>query len=449
MILSVFLLASSTGCSALLNGQAEEKETVDPKQSASNKPTEANATEKKESQLKRELTEEEKIMMKPPGKYGGDRYDEAKVKAELDKLPDDLTTEQYFEEFLKLMAEDYRSSVTTFVNFDPSVEVDHAKPNENIMLPASKKLHFSILLDASGSMNGKVGNRTKMDAAKEAIQQFVSKLPQNASISLRVYGHKGSNSSKDKALSCSSTEEVYQGVGYQSGKFQTALDQVKPAGWTPIAKALESVKKDVDPDTTETMVYVVSDGIETCGGDPVKAAQELNGSNIKTVVNIIGFDVDNNGQKMLKQVADAGEGEYTSVDDEQALKEHLKSEYEQLKKDWLEWKEKGKAEAMKKKEKKKKIAMSTKEEMKKLTAREKEHLKMAYGYLKDKFGNNHPVNGTFNLILDRNSMIFSYAVNTGSGLWSEVVENGSEKWSEIVEEGNKGIDDAIEKKNSQ
>ncbi|UTI44515.1 hypothetical protein NKG37_05715 [Niallia sp. RD1] len=60
---------------------------------------------------------------------------------------------------------------------------------------------------------------------------------------------------------------------------------------------------------------MVSDGVETCDGDPVTAAKQLQNQSIKAKVNIIGFDVDNEGQKQLKQVADSGGGEYVTVND--------------------------------------------------------------------------------------------------------------------------------------
>ena len=40
------------------------------------------------------------------------------------------------------------------------------------------------------------------------------------------------------------------------------------------------------------IVYIVSDGVETCDGDPVAAAKLLQADNIQAQVNIIGFDVD-------------------------------------------------------------------------------------------------------------------------------------------------------------
>lgn len=58
--------------------------------------------------------------------------------------------------------------------------------------------NIAILLDASGSMAQKIGGKTKMDLAKEAVNQFVSSMPEGSNVSLRVYGHKGSNSDNDK-----------------------------------------------------------------------------------------------------------------------------------------------------------------------------------------------------------------------------------------------------------
>lgn len=425
--------------------QVEETETKDQGMAAS---VTAQAEEPL-PELARPLTEVEKMMMKPPGKYGGDRYDATKVREELDKLPDNLSTEEYFQALLGLMAEDYRPHVTSFVNFDATVEVDHAKPTENIRLPEGKKTHFSILLDASGSMKAKAGSQTKMDAAKESIRHFVSQLPENASVSLRIYGHKGSGSDQDKAVSCGSTEEVYQGVGYQASDLDAALSKVQPAGWTPIARALQAVREDVPKDATETVVYVVSDGIETCGGDPVQAAKKLQESNVKTVVNIIGFDIDNKGQEMLKQVAAAGNGKFIYAHDDRELKKVWRQEYDKLKRDWYAWKEEGKKEAMNKKEEKKKLAQTTKEEIKFLVEREKQHLLNARDYIKGKYGEDHPIKETYNLISDRKQTIYNYAVDTGNTLWSEAVNNGNDEWSRIVDEGNSGAQEAIKKRDSQ
>lgn len=327
-----------------------EKEAKAEKPAESYTPKEVSYYEIKGSE--RELTEIEQEMLRHPGIFSSDNYDEAKVKEALDELPDNLTEEQYVEELKYLFTEDYHEELETLLTFDSTIEVDIDRPDETVNAPTLKTAHYAILVDASGSMAAKVGGKTRMEAAKEAVMEFAEQIPENATISLRVYGHKGSNSNADKALSCDSTEVLYNN-SFEAAGFQNALSQVKPVGWTPIALGLQMVKEDIPEGTDDVVVYVVSDGIETCDGDPVQEAKTLVSADIQTVVNIIGFDVDNEGQKLLKEVANAGNGEFTYVNSEQDLKKYMRAQYEEIQKRWYEWKEAGKKQAYEIKEEKK------------------------------------------------------------------------------------------------
>ncbi|MGE1164931.1 VWA domain-containing protein [Peribacillus simplex] len=389
---------------------------------------------------------DEQILMKPPGRYAGSNYDEQKVQEALDQLSSDLTADQYKEELLLLLAEDYRSYVTIFNNFETEVKVNNERPNGKITLPTSRKLHISILLDASGSMKAQINGKSKMDSAKEAIQIFLDKLPKNTEISLRVYGHKGTGSHKDKKVSCNSTEEIFHGQGEQTNQIKTVLQDIKPAGWTPIANALKSVKQDINPETTDSVVYVVSDGIETCGGNPVQIAKELNQSKVKTVVNIIGFNVDNEGQKLLRQVATSGGGEFTSVDNDESLKNYLNKAYAKLQGEWTMWKEKGEGQANTQKEQKQGAINNTETDMQILVNKEYYNLLAALKYLEIKYGNAIPHGEVWKQITDRKNFAWDYARNTGRRLYDEVTKSGNQVYDDIKDEGDKNIDDLTNKK---
>ena len=179
-----------------------------------------------------------------------------------------------------------------------------------------------------------------MDLAKEAIRQFVAELPEEANVSLRVYGHTGSNSKKDKSVSCKGNEIVYPMGPYEAASFQQSLNKIKPTGWTPLAAAIASAKKDLEQTKGEgvrNIVYVVSDGEETCGGDPAQAAKGLHNSDIRPLVNIIGFDVDDVGQRQLKKVAEAAGGHYKSINSKNDLQKYLEAERERLNLEWSRW----------------------------------------------------------------------------------------------------------------
>ncbi len=260
------------------------------------------------------------MLKEGPGKLAGDKYDEAKLKKELNGLPEGLSAEEAYNRLIYLLAEDYGPVVEEIENFRPSFDVGNLEGSKNASEEKKEeppdRVNVSILLDARGSMAGKVNGRVKMDLAKEAIQKFVSHLPEQSRVSLRVYGHKGSNSEKDKKVSCDSTEEVYALGAYDESRFKEALGRFKPTGWTPLASVIRGAGQDLSAEKGEkvkNVVYVVSDGIETCGGDPVKEAKALHESDIQAIVNIIGFDVDNAGQRALKKVAEAGGGEYQTA----------------------------------------------------------------------------------------------------------------------------------------
>lgn len=194
-------------------------------------------------------------------------------------------------------------------------------------LPEEKKVNVMILLDASGSMAEKVPGGVKMDLAKKAVKEFASQMPEGADVSLVAYGHKGSNSKKDQSVSCRGIEEVYSLGSYEENRFNQALEGFQPTGWTPLAASMEQAKAKLGSHAgAENIVYVVSDGVETCGGDPVGVDRQLHQSNMKAVVNIIGFDVNNAGQEALKAVADAGGGDFNSVDSQADLDQYFARE---------------------------------------------------------------------------------------------------------------------------
>lgn len=205
-----------------------------------------------------------------------------------------------------------------------------------------EQFNVEILLDASGSMAESINGTTKMELAKKSIQQFVKQLPKEAKVGLRVYGHKGSGSDADKQLSCSKSDLVYGLKAYEENSFQKALNQFQPAGWTSIALSIQEAQKDLskfDGSKNTNVIYLVSDGIETCDGDPVAAAKQLYESNISPIINVIGFDVNSEGQTQLRSIAKETKGFYSDVRSQDQLVQELNKVKDMAKK-WEEWKKK-------------------------------------------------------------------------------------------------------------
>lgn len=170
-----------------------------------------------------------------------------------------------------------------------------------------------ILLDASSSMLLNVQGKQKMGIAKLATSRFASTIGMRDDISLVVYGHAGTQNQSDRELSCTTIEEVYPMGDFNAKDFKEAVDSVQAKGWTPLAEAIKFAREHSANSTGKLTVYIVSDGAETCGGDPVAEAKGFAEGNLNRQVNIIGFDVDTKSENQLKAVAEAGKGEYISA----------------------------------------------------------------------------------------------------------------------------------------
>ncbi|WP_460831368.1 VWA domain-containing protein [Lysobacter humi (ex Lee et al. 2017)] len=172
-----------------------------------------------------------------------------------------------------------------------------------------------LMLDASGSMAARLGATTKMDAARSALTTFVEGLGNGTQVALRVYGHTGDNTPAGKAESCRGTTLVHPFSTLDAARFRTAMASFEPRGWTPIAVALQAAANDFPKGAGgRNLVYLVSDGEETCNGDPTAAARALRESGIAVTVNVIGFGVDARTAEQLRPIAAAGGGEYLAAD---------------------------------------------------------------------------------------------------------------------------------------
>lgn len=242
--------------------------------------------------------------------------------------------EKLFEYLYSLFKMEYKDPLTLL----RSTEITEG-PDDGSGAEEKASYNVVILLDASGSMANKIGSQTRMHLAKEAIRHFASSLPAEANVGLRVYGHKGTGSQADKAMSCESNELIYPIQPYDKESLSGSLDQFDPAGWTPLADAIEKAQHDLEKFAgadDENVIFVVSDGVETCGGDPVQAASALKESGISPIVHIIGFDVASKEEQQLQDVAKAAGGSYTNARNH----EQLMAEFEKTLKsaqEWLDW----------------------------------------------------------------------------------------------------------------
>ncbi|KRB86585.1 hypothetical protein ASE00_07815 [Sphingomonas sp. Root710] len=180
--------------------------------------------------------------------------------------------------------------------------------------PRIPPVRVVIAIDGSGSMAGRIGGQTKLDLARDSVSRFVDGLPSSVEASLIVFGQQGDNSDAGKARSCAGVDILAPMSSDRAG-LGAAVSRVRAVGWTPLAAGLSKAEALLSRSATpgEQVIYVVSDGEETCGGDAVATARRINSGATRAIINIIGFGLPSSEAAALKAVSDAGGGNFVNV----------------------------------------------------------------------------------------------------------------------------------------
>ncbi len=180
--------------------------------------------------------------------------------------------------------------------------------------PANAAKSIALILDASGSMNAKLPEgRTRIEAAKAAVEEIVGKLPSDVRISLRAYGHQSPTSKHD----CKDTELMvgFDGLAANRASILAKARSIKAQGYTPITYVIKLAAEDLGKESAKPrIVILVSDGKETCPGDPCATAKALAQADASLVIHTIGFAVDNAAKYQLQCIARVARGKYYDAD---------------------------------------------------------------------------------------------------------------------------------------
>ncbi|MFO7818375.1 MAG: vWA domain-containing protein [Thermodesulfobacteriota bacterium] len=162
---------------------------------------------------------------------------------------------------------------------------------------ASLNLSLCFVVDASGSMRG-----NKITAAKDAVRTTVGTLRSDLGIETSLFAFGGCNSCRLMQDFTQNPQSIVNSLGFSAG------------GDTPLAF---SMKKGADYlETTgqgsRGVLIVLSDGKETCGGDPAAVAREIAGRQMSIRIEVIGFDIraGSKVENQLKEIAGNGNGKY-------------------------------------------------------------------------------------------------------------------------------------------
>jgi hypothetical protein len=182
----------------------------------------------------------------------------------------------------------------------------------------TRQANAAFILDASGSMNAALPGtgKTKLQVAKEVMAQLVPEIPSEVHGALWIYGHRYPQDPKDK--SCTDIERVFALGPVDAAAYVQRVNAAKAIGYTPISDSIEQAAADL-PAGDFNSIILVSDGEETCGGDPCALAEALKASDAHVTIHVVGYAVEEVAQKQLQCIAQASGGTYHDAQDAQGL----------------------------------------------------------------------------------------------------------------------------------
>jgi len=160
------------------------------------------------------------------------------------------------------------------------------------------KTRILFLLDASGSMMAKWENSDRMSIAKNLLAELVDSLERfdNVEVALRAYGHQHGRERND----CKDTKLEVPFAAKNAAKVKTKLGQIIPRGNTPITYSLEQSASDFPEDPrARNVVILITDGLESCNGDPCAVSLALQKKRIFLRPFVIGIGIDAEYEKQL------------------------------------------------------------------------------------------------------------------------------------------------------
>lgn len=172
---------------------------------------------------------------------------------------------------------------------------------------------IQVIFDTSGSMEEELEGSTRMVIAKRVLGALVSEqLPAGTPLMMRTYGNEGNPCDTSLSMPLAPLDPAVMA---------SEIDGlIANNDYTPLAESIKDATRDMKKIDGPKIVILLTDGLETCEGDPKAAVRSLVRQVPDVHLNIIGFGInDPEFEKEMAKWAKIGKGAYFDADDEVSL----------------------------------------------------------------------------------------------------------------------------------
>ncbi len=172
-------------------------------------------------------------------------------------------------------------------------------PAQNAPPERPKVTRILFLLDASGSMMAPWEGTPRWEVAKRLLAKMADSLNAypNLQLGLRVYGHQHPNAEQN----CEDSRLEVPFAPKNAAAIKAKLKTLKAQGNTPITYSLGQSAQDFPVDkTSRNVLLLITDGVESCHGDPCAVSLALQRKHIFLKPFVIGIGAEKEFGKALE-----------------------------------------------------------------------------------------------------------------------------------------------------
>lgn len=176
-----------------------------------------------------------------------------------------------------------------------------------------------IVFDASRSMYGRIGGRTKIEIARETLSSVLGEAAPDMNLGMIAYGHR-------ERGSCEDIENVLA-PGPARETVPRLLDfarHVTPRGKTPLSESVRRAAEQLNYTENAAKVVLITDGVETCNADPCALGQELEAAGVDFTAHVVGVGMSADEGRQVACLAENTGGRYFTADSGAALADALR-----------------------------------------------------------------------------------------------------------------------------